>query len=179
MENEQRLRALETELTQINREQKELELEEKLDESRGILLPLYSPISFITFYFKSWINRLLGKPSTLNEFIAKCQTKGLNKIEILYEWYDDDNLFGLPKYHVLIFVESSNMRFKVAEFIHERRGHLFETEVAKAQVARETVREALKIQTRLQDLGFEVEIIPCPSAAPNTSKVISLLLSKI
>lgn len=102
------------------------------------------------------LDKLLGRPTTLDEFISKCQKRGLRDIHIGYDTHDDDNMFGLPNYHVMVVIEAGGMKLKLAEFIHARFGDLYTTVVGKAKAEREAVKEALGIYKRLLASGFNV-----------------------
>ncbi|QQG45551.1 MAG: hypothetical protein HYW89_01300 [Candidatus Sungiibacteriota bacterium] len=104
----------------------------------------------------SLFDKLLGRPTTLGEFISKCQKQGLKDVQICYESYDDDNMFGLPNYHAMVFIEAGEMKLKLAEFVHARSGDLYTTVVGKAKAEREAVKEALETYKRLLASGFNV-----------------------
>ena len=101
-------------------------------------------------------DKLLGRPTTLNEFISKCQKRGQRDVQICYDTADDDNMFGLPNYHVAVVIEAGGMKLKLAHFVLARHGDLYTTVVGKAQAEREAVKEALVIYKRLLAAGFSV-----------------------
>jgi len=104
----------------------------------------------------SLFDKLLGRPTTLVEFISKCQKQGLRDVQIYYDTADDDNMFGLPNYHVAVVIEAGGIKLKLAHFVHARLGDLYTTVVGKAMAEREAVKEALDIYKRLLASGFNV-----------------------
>lgn len=108
--------------------------------------------------------RLFGIPRTFNEFVDKAKKEGEHKVNIAVGKY---NSYPTPfnivpwNHSVAIGLETGKIRTKLKTYTyntHRGRKDLFDTVIGKAKVEEATLKEAIEIAEKLQEIGLEPTI---------------------
>lgn len=99
--------------------------------------------------------RLFGKPGNVEELIDKAKKRGIRKINIKVERFENVD-FG--DFHCRAVLETGNNQLKLNEYKHHRMGILFHTVIARVIAEKNSVEGALVTAKTLLSSGFEVTI---------------------
>ena len=105
----------------------------------------------------SIVYKLLGIPTTLDEFIGKVKRKGHHQVSIFCKSYNDRDPYG-SNYICYTEIRAGRMKLKLNEHAYMRWGNLHHAKIGVAKVEQTSLKEAVEAANKLNNLYLKVTI---------------------